>query len=114
MVDRTSDSTWPPERPSGIILRHAEITDHVDAAPTSSQQARSGDALLSGVSGQDCARALERCGILRFEEAPGVIWMEVGATFVAVPRCDAVPVETLCGILTDSGLSVEAFVEHLR
>jgi len=71
-------------------------------------------ATLPTCSGDECARALERCGILRFEQGSGVVWMECGATFVAVPACDAVPIETLVDILAKSGLSPKAFLGQLR
>ena len=70
-------------------------------------------ARLPAISGDECARVLERCGLVRFEVAVGFIWMEYGAAFVPVPQCDIVPVETLHEILTMTGLSTDAFVEEL-
>jgi hypothetical protein len=68
---------------------------------------------LPACSGDACARALEKCGMTRFDEAAGVVWMECGATFFAVPACDVLPVETLADILAKSGLSAGAFVAQL-
>jgi len=68
---------------------------------------------LPACSGHECARALERCGMLRFDDSGDVLWMECGATFVAVPACGAVPRETLANILHKSGLSIQAFLRHL-
>lgn len=65
-------------------------------------------------SGDECARALEKSGMRRFDEGGGVVWMECGATFVAVPACDTIPHETLIDILDNSGLSPQAFVRHLE
>jgi hypothetical protein len=69
---------------------------------------------LPACSGDECARALEKCGMLRFDERADVLWMECGATFVAVPVCGTVPRETLADILAKSGLSRQTFVRHLR
>jgi hypothetical protein len=68
---------------------------------------------LPACSGHECARALERCGMLRFDDGGDVLWMECGATFVAVPACGSLPRETLADILAKSGLSTEAFRRHL-
>jgi hypothetical protein len=65
-------------------------------------------------SGDECARALEKCGMLRFDEGDDVLWMECGATFIAIPACGTVPRETLADILSRTGLSPQAFLRHLR
>jgi hypothetical protein len=69
---------------------------------------------LPACSGHECARALERCGMLRFDDSGDVLWLECGATFVAVPACGAVPRETLADILHKSGLSTQTFLRHLQ
>lgn len=69
---------------------------------------------LPACSGDECARALERCGMLRLDEGSDVLWMERGTSFVAVPACGTVPRETLADILDQSGLSPQAFLRHLR
>jgi hypothetical protein len=52
--------------------------------------------------------------MLRFDEGADVLWMECGATFVAVPVCGAIPRETLADILVKIGLSRQTFIRHLR
>jgi hypothetical protein len=84
------------------------------ASSTQSEQTKADLGSLPTCSGDECVRVLERCGMLRFEEGTGVVWMECGATFVAVPACDAVPAETLIDILLKSGLSPRAFLGKLR
>jgi hypothetical protein len=84
------------------------------ASSRQADQAKADLRSLPICSGAECVRALERCGMLRFEEGTGVIWMECGATFVAVPACDALPAETLSDILLKSGLSTRAFLGELR
>jgi|HubBroStandDraft_1064217.scaffolds.fasta_scaffold624414_1 hypothetical protein len=69
---------------------------------------------LPACSGDAWARALERCGMLRFDEGSDVFWMERGTSFVAVPACGTVPRETLAEILDESGLSPHALLRHLH
>jgi len=52
--------------------------------------------------------------MLRFDERADVLWMECGATFVAVPVCGTIPRETLADILAKIGLSRQTFIRHLR
>jgi hypothetical protein len=69
--------------------------------------------MLPAICGEECVRALERCGLVRFEEVGGVVWMEDGAAFVLVPMCNVVPMETLSGILAMTGISGATFLEQL-
>jgi hypothetical protein len=84
------------------------------ACPKRDEQFHMDLASLPTCSGDECAGALERCGMLRFDQGCGVVWMECGATFVAVPACNAVPIETLADILVKSGLSPKAFLGQLQ
>jgi hypothetical protein len=84
------------------------------ASDTQSKRTKADLGSLPICSGDECVRALERCGMLRFEQGSGVVWMECGATFVAVPACNALPAETLSDILLKSGLSPHAFLGELR
>ena len=111
MLKLRLDSFWPLDRLTDDAIRHGETTEN--SAVRSRAALHADFAKLPAVSGEDCARVLERCGLVRFEEAVGVIWMEQGAAFVAVPQCDVVPVETLHGILNMTGLSTDAFLEQL-
>jgi hypothetical protein len=91
------DGLLESDRPSGVTLRHV-------VAPAYA---------LPSISGDECARALERCGLVRCDEGAGVVWMEIGASFVCVPRCENLPPETLADILSTSGLSAGDFVKEL-
>ena len=108
MFKPTIESLWQFVPTTDGALRHSGAKDHAYAFAFPSRAS-----LLPTMSGDECARALERCGLLRFEEVAGVIWMEFGAAFVAVPQCDVVPIETLEGILAMIGLPMGAFLEQL-
>jgi hypothetical protein len=99
------------DRLARVTDRHGAATRHASGQPG---KWHSGEAQLPSVSGNDCALALERCGLVRCEEVPGIVWMECGASYVAVPMCDAVPAETLVDILSTAGLSRQGFLEELR
>jgi hypothetical protein len=68
---------------------------------------------LPCMSGDECARVLERCGLVRCSERAGVVWMERGSCFVCVPRCESLPMETLVDILMTSGLSTGDFLRNV-
>ena len=67
-------------------------------------------ARLRAVSGDECAQVLEQYGMVRVEERAGVVWMEQGTHFFAIPSCNAVPIDTLLEILDQCGLSTGDFV----
>jgi hypothetical protein len=108
---RLDSPFWPLDRLTDGTIRHGATTEN--SVVRSRMSSHADFARLPAISGDECARVLERCGLVRFEVAVGVIWMEYGAAFVPVPQCDVVPVETLYEILTMTGLSTDAFVEEL-
>lgn len=111
MPNRKIDGLSPFAAPSRVTFGHVETAGVTPLLRTSERH--SGIGILPRVSGDECANALERCGLVRCEEGAGVVWMEVGATFVCVPRCDRLPAETLTDILSTSGLSTGEFVKQL-
>jgi len=112
MQKRKIEGLFPLDRSSRVADRHNVASRH----ETRERQSGGDPALvfaLPSVSGDECARALERCGLRRCDEAAGVVWMEQGASFVCVPLCSSLPQETLDDILATSGLSRRAFLAHL-
>ena len=101
----------PFDLPSRVALRHAVAMGHGPREPGSDTHPDL--AILPTVSGDECAQALERCGLVRSDERAGVVWMEIGALFVCVPRCARLPAETLSEILASTGLSTREFVQQL-
>jgi hypothetical protein len=69
--------------------------------------------VVPAVSGEQCARALERLGLTRCSEQPGVSWMLHGSRFVAVPMCNVLPAETLLDLLEGIGIAVRDLVAQL-
>jgi hypothetical protein len=111
MQKRKIDGLSLFDLPSRVTVRHAVATGH---APRDRGSESHPDLLiLPTVSGDECALALERCGLVRCDERAGVVWMEVGTAFVCVPRCARLPAETLAEILCTSGLSTREFVREL-
>src|SRR5580700_9989026 len=104
MPNRKIDGLSPFAAPSRVTFGHVE--------PERNSDAPSAMAVLPRVSGDECASALERCGLVRSDEGAGVVWMEAGGTFVCVPRCTSLPAETLAEILSTSGLSRGDFVKQ--
>ena len=111
MQKRKLDGLSVFDLPSRVTLRHAVADGHTPRERRS--ESHSDLAILPRVSGDQCARALERCGLVRSDEGAGAVWMEVGTTFVCVPRCESLPAETLAEILIDSGLSTREFIAQL-
>lgn len=109
MPKRKIDELSPFDPPAHVTLRHVVTNGHRERQ----SEWRSDLAILPAVSGDECARALERCGLVRCDEGAGVVWMEVGASFVYVPRCDSLPADTLVEILAASGLSTGDFIKQL-
>ena len=109
MQQRDIDELSPLDRLSPVAFRRIVAGECLLPG-----QGRGGGCELSvRISGDECARALEQCGLVRFDEGAGVVWMEHGATFVCVPRCDSLPTETLVDILATIGLSTRDFVKTL-
>jgi hypothetical protein len=109
MPNRKTDGLSPFAAPSRVTF------GHVGSAAARMREGTSDDrsAVLPRVSGDECASALERCGLVRSDEGAGVVWMEAGGTFVCVPRCTSLPAETLAEILSTSGLSMGDFIKQL-
>jgi predicted RNA binding protein YcfA (HicA-like mRNA interferase family) len=64
---------------------------------------------IAGVNHRRAIRALERAGFLVVREGRKHVVMSDGTRFLTIPRNDPVNAYTMGGIVTDAGLSVEAF-----
>ncbi len=111
MPNRKIDGLSPFAAPSRVAFGHVETSGISQHERTSERRSALG--ILPRVSGDECASALERCGLVRSDEGASFVWMEAGATFVCVPRCDRLPADTLAEILSASGLSTGDFVRQL-
>lgn len=110
MPNRKIDGLSPFAAPLRVTFGHIESAL---ARREGTSEGGSALAILPRVSGDECASALERCGLVRSDEGAGVVWMEAGAKFVCVPRCASLPADTLAEILSTSGLSTGDFVQQL-
>lgn len=68
---------------------------------------------IPGVNHRRAVRALERAGFRIVREGRKHIVMSDGRRFLTVPRNDPINAHTMGGIVTDAGLTVEAFKKLL-
>jgi predicted RNA binding protein YcfA (HicA-like mRNA interferase family) len=64
---------------------------------------------IPGVSRRRPIRALERAGFRVVREGRKHVVMSDGNRFLTVPRTNPINAHTMGGIVTDAGLSVDAF-----
>ncbi len=64
---------------------------------------------IPGVNHRRAIRALERAGFRVVREGRKHVVMSDGTRFLTIPRSDPINAYTLGGIVTDAGLSVDAF-----
>jgi hypothetical protein len=108
MLKRKGEAISPLFDPGPhVAIRHAGAIAHRSSAPSPYCASR------AAISGDDCIRVLEQFGLIQYERRPGATWMECGATFVLVPACDKVPIETLEDLLDAAGVSMKDFLERL-